>query len=129
MKTIKIIRKRKIASGAMPFWIIASSLTKDQFKKKYNLDTDLCDTNKFGLPIPRLNIGLMHTIGVRIESGETLEIPIDDDVQSIFASTVDGSLSNEIRKSEIQGNLTLTTKGGFKNTSYPYFEIEKETQN
>lgn len=125
MRTIKITRKKKLASAMMPYWIIVSGLSKKEFMEQYNLEKDLCDTNVTGFPIPRIHPMLVQTIGVRIENGQMVEIPIDDDVKSIFACTNEGSLSNEISIENINDELILTTKGGFKTTSYPYFELEK----
>lgn len=125
MRTIKVTRKKKLASAMMPFWIIVSGLSKKEFMEQNHLEKDLCDTNITGFPIPRIHPMLVQTIGVRIENGQTVEIPIDDDVKSIFACTNEGSLSNEISIENINDELILTTKGGFKTTSYPYFELEK----
>lgn len=126
MRTIKVTRKKKLASAMMPYWIIVSGLSKKEFMEQNHLEKDLCDTNITGFPIPRIHPMLVQTMGVRIENGQTVEIPIDDDVKSIFACTNEGSLSNEIPIENISSDeLILSTKGGFKTTSYPYFELEK----
>lgn len=94
---------------------------------KYNLDGDLCKFNVMGQAIPRIEISILDSIGVRISNGQTVEIELDDEVETIFASTMDGCLSNEIKLKDFSINeqsyeIFLSTKGGFKNLSYPYFE-------
>ena len=125
MKTIIVTRQRKLAAMLMPYWIIASSLTKEEFMAKYDLVGDLCEMSAAGFPVARLTQNFLESVGVRIENGSTVEIPIDETVKSIFASTSDGSLSNEIMIDTLTSDhLNLSARGGFKTLSHPYFEVE-----
>lgn len=126
LQKIVIKRKRKFASALLPYWII-TNITKKEFMCKYNLEGDLCKFNVMGQAIPRIEISILDSIGVRISNGQTVEIELDDEVETIFASTIDGCLSNEIKLEDFSINeqyyeIFLSTKGGFKNLSYPYFE-------
>lgn len=123
MKTITITRKRKFASALMPYWIILSPAGKDEFMRRHHLEGDLCQHSETGMPIPRLDTAVLDGIGIRIANGETVDIEVDDSVKSIFASTMDGSLSNEIPVSSLSGGtLAVTTKGGFRTVSRPWLE-------
>ncbi len=107
----------------MPFWIIPSEITKEEFMGKYGLTGDLCGHTEAGLPIARLDMNLPDRIGIRIGNGETVKITLDEQVQTIFACTMDGSLSNEIRIRDMKGShLIITAKGGFRTVSYPFLE-------
>ncbi len=128
MKTITITRKGKFASCLMPYWII-TCMTKDAFKKRFGIDSDVCDIGKDAHPINRISGNpygspeVLDEIGTRILNGKTITLEIDDNVRSIFATTSTGSLSNEVVIAEPEERkLTITTKGGWKTVSYPYFE-------
>ncbi|MDO4650493.1 MAG: hypothetical protein Q4B26_17785, partial [Eubacteriales bacterium] len=58
---------------------------------------------------------------IPIQNGETIELEITDEVESVFAMPYEGLLSNEIildrSKSTIE--LEITTKGGWKTLVYP----------
>ena len=121
MDKIIVTRKKKFASAVMPFWLILSSSSKEAFMQEHNLEKDLCDAGDAGFPIPRLTPEILDRAGIRISSGQTIEIPLQENIQTIFASTMDGSLSNEIRIQDMKSDhLTLTVKGGFATISYPY---------
>lgn len=108
----------------MPYWLI-TGIAKNDFKARFGLREDLCTHTVMGQPVSRINIGILDALGTRIENGKTVELQLDDDVRTIFASTMDGSLSNEvILKDSSSQHLTLTTRGGFKTVSYPFFEQE-----
>lgn len=121
-KTLIVSRKKKFASALMPYWIIAG-ISKKGFMEQYGLDEDLCRQSESGHPVPRLDISILDEIGTRIKNGETIRLKLEDTVHSVFASTMDGSLSNEIILDDSAvKHLTLTTKGGFATISYPVFE-------
>jgi hypothetical protein len=108
----------------MPYWLI-TCISKKEFMMRCGLQGDLCTHTVMGQPVNRIDIGTLDALGTRIENGKTIELHLEDDVCTIFASTMDGSLSNEVilQDADTQ-HLTLTTKGGFKTVSYPYFEQE-----
>ena len=119
MRTIQITRKKKFASALMPYWII-TGIRKDDFMKQYGLEGDLCEQSDAGFPVPRIDSSVLDEIGTRSENGKTIELEVDGSAVSLFASTFDGSLSNEIVLDEnAPGHITVTTKGGFKNISCP----------
>ena len=123
-KTLIVSRKKKIASALMPYWIIVG-ISKKDFMEQYGLNDDLCQNSKSGHPIPRIDISILDEIGIRIKNGETVSLKLEDTVHFVFASTMDGSLSNEIILDDsAEKHLTLTTKGGFATISYPVFEKE-----
>lgn len=125
VKTIIITRKRSLASAIVPFWIIASKESKKQFMDNHNWQGELCEHNKNGQPMSRIDIAELDNLGVRIASGQTIAIGIPNDTVSVFACTKDGSLSNEIMPNEItESRLTIITKGGFRTVSYPSIEIK-----
>lgn len=118
-------RKRKFASALMPFWVI-TNISKSEFMKKYQITDDIsCSLDWMGQPVSRINFN-PDDYGVRILSGETIEIEINEYTKSVFAITIDGLLSNEVRLNQdcILHRICLTTKGGWKTPSYPYFEVE-----
>ena len=121
-KTLIISRKKKFASALMPYWIIAG-ISKKDFMEQYGLEGDLCQHSESGHPVPRIDMSILDDIGTRIENGETVKLELVDTVHSVFASTMDGALSNEIVLDDSPvKQLTLTTKGGFATISYPVFE-------
>lgn len=109
----------------MPYWIIAG-FSKDIFMKEYGLDGDLCEMSANGWPVSRISIEELDRIGIRINNGQIKEILIADDINNLFVSTMDGCLSNEINVDDClqtnEGQITINTKGGFKQLSYPVVE-------
>ena len=120
MRIIQITRKKKFASALMDYWII-TSMSKEDFMKKFGLEGDMCGQTEAGFPVPRIpDVSELDAVGTRIGNGQTIELELDDSVHTLFASTFDGNLSNEINLDEcVSSHLTVTTKGGFKNISYP----------
>ena len=60
-----------------------------------------------------------------IRDGQTIEIEITNNATTLFVSTMDGYLSNEIKIDEYIASGTdvvINTKGGFKNISHPVIE-------
>lgn len=128
MKKIIITRKRKFASALVPFWII-TTMTKEEFKQRFGLTGDATGVDSLGQPVSRLGaslqegVGILDSIGNRIGNGKTVSLLVGDDVRTVFASTGDGGLSNEIELGEgSECRLTLTVRGGWKTASVPYFE-------
>ena len=109
----------------MPYWIIAG-FSKDIFMEKYNFDRDLREMDAEGRPVPGITVEELDRIGIRIKNGQTKEISVADDIHNLFVSTMDGCLSNEIDVDNClktnEGQITIYTKGGFKNLSYPVIE-------
>ena len=128
MKKITVTRRRKMASAMMPYWII-TGISKEEFKHRLDISKEISDHNEWGQPVGQIGenlddgIAILDSIGTRISNGETVEIEVDDNIDTIFASTCDGSLSNEVSIKTVNDiSLTLTTKGGWTTVSYPYFE-------
>ena len=122
MKSIKVIRKRSFASALMPYWIVVSKLTKNAFLQSHGMAGDLCDYDKFGQPVSRIEVSELDQIGIRIKNGQILKVPVQEDTVSVFVIAVGGSISNELLIEEIKDTITITTKGGFKTVSYPHIE-------
>lgn len=126
MKKLLVSRKKAFAGSLLPYWIIVG-FSKDIFIQKYNFDGDLCEMSALGRAISRINIEELDRIGTRIKNGQTLEISVADNVNYLFVSTMDGCLSNEINIEDClkinEGRITINTKGGLKNLSYPVVEI------
>lgn len=123
MKTITITRKRKFASALMPFWIIVSRETRQAFMDAHGIESPLGTHDALGQPVPRIAVEELDQIGIRISNGQTIEVPVEDDAVSLFVSTMDGSLSNEIRPDTMTGRmLVITVRGGLTTVSYPYLE-------
>lgn len=125
MKRLIVHRKKKFASALMPYWIVIGT-DKRTFMEKYNLAGDLCEAS-LGQPISRISPEILKKYH-SIENGDCVQIELDDDINSAFAITFDGNLSNEIILNngvEADGvtvfNYYLTTKGGFWKMSYPWF--------
>lgn len=125
MRKLIVLRKKVFAGSFLPYWIIAG-FGKDIFMKKYNFDGDLCEMNAEGRPVPRITMEELDNIGIRINNGQIKEISVADDSNSLFVSTIDGCLSNEINVDDClktrEGQITINTRGGFKNLSYPVVE-------
>ena len=55
-----------------------------------------------------------------------IELPVEDDVSSLFVITMDGCLSNEIDIDDClktnEKQAIIKTKGGFKKLAYPVVE-------
>ena len=122
MKRIKIIRKRSFASALMPYWIVFSKIPKTSFLQSHGFVGDLCDHDKWGQPISRIEVSELDQIGIRIKNGQIMEVPVQEDTVSIFVITFSGSISNELLIDETKNTITITTKGGFKTVSYPHIE-------
>ena len=122
MKRIKIIRKRSFASALMPYWIVFSNIPKNSFLQSHGFVGDMCDHDKYGQPISRLEVSELDKIGIRIKDGQIMQVPVQDNAVSIFVIAVGGSISNELMINEIKDTITITTKGGFKTVSYPHIE-------
>ena len=122
MKSIIVIRKRSFASALMPYWIVFSKIPKNSFLQSHGFVGDLCDHDKWGQPISRIEVSELDQIGIRIKNGQIMEVLVQDDTVSIFVITVDGSISNELLIDEIKGTLTIKTKGGIKTVSFPHIE-------
>lgn len=125
MKKLIVSRKKVFAGLLLPYWIIVG-FSKVIFMQKYNFDGDLCEMSAEGNPIPRITVEELDRIGVRISNGQIKKFSVADDVNNLFISTMDGCLSNEIDVDDClknnEGRITINTKGGFKNLSYPVVE-------
>ena len=124
MKTIKVTRKKKFAGAFMPYWIITHE-PKADFMVELGLKGDACEMTGAGFPVPRIDIQLLDSIGTRIMNGQTIEIEVEDRSSTLFISTMDGYLSNEINVDEYVTSgkmIVINTKGGFKNLSHPVIE-------
>ena len=122
MKSILVIRKRSFASALMPYWIVFSKISKTSFLQSHGFVGDLCDHDKWGQPISRIEVSELDQIGIRIKNGQIMEVPVQEDTVSIFVITFSGSISNELLIDETKNTITITTKGGFKTVSYPHIE-------
>lgn len=122
MKSIKVIRKRSFASALMPYWIVFSEIPKNSFLQSHGFVGDLCDHDKFGQPVSRIEVSELDQIGIRIKNGQIIEVPVQEDTVSIFVIAFGGSISNELLIEQIKDTVTITTKGGFKTVSYPHIE-------
>lgn len=86
----------------MPYWIIggsAQTIRENYIPEKHNPDN----------------------FGIRIMNGESLEIPLDDDVKTFFVMTADGLTSEEFTLNPecTEYSFLINTKGGFKVPGYP----------
>lgn len=125
MKKLIVSREKVFAGSLLPYWIIVG-FSKVIFMQKYNFDGDLCEMSAEGNPIPRITVEELDRIGVRISNGQIKKFSVADDGNNLFISTMDGCLSNEIDVDDClknnEGRITINTKGGFKNLSYPVVE-------
>ena len=130
MKKLTVSRKKAFAGALLPYWIIVG-FSKMIFMQKYNFDGDLCEMSAAGWPVPRITVEELDRIGIRISNGQTKEISVADDVNHLFVSTMDGCLSNEISVDDClkinEGQITISTEGGFRNLSYPVVGYETDT--
>lgn len=127
MKRIIVTREKKIASALMLYWVIPGS--KQAFMQQFGLVGDLTEHDAFGQPLYRIDITVLDANGARIKNGEQIALDLNDSIFSVFACTRSGSLSNEVylQSGQLVGGietyyLKMTTKGGFKTVSYPWFE-------
>lgn len=125
MKKLIVLRKKVFAGSLLPYWVIVG-FHKDVFMRKHNFDGDLCEMSAEGRPISRITVEELDRIGIRIKNGQVKEILVTDDTHNLFVSSMDGCLSNEMNVDEClktkEGRITINTKGGFKNLSYPVIE-------
>lgn len=129
MKKLIVLRKKAFIGSLLPYWII-TGFRKETFMEKYHFDGDLCEMGAAGWPVPRITVEELDRIGIRIHNGQIKEISVADDMDNVFVSTMDGCLSNEIHTDDClktnDGRITIHTKGGFKNLSYPVIECRQE---
>lgn len=132
MKKVIIKRKRKFASALLTYWII-TRVSREEFVTKFNLVKNKYTADNDSSTMTKINIRVtdLDKIGVRISNGQTLELYMYDDMKTIFVSTIDGRLTNEIVLDDFltdEGDykICLSTKGGFKNVSYPIFKKNKK---
>lgn len=127
MKRIIVTREKKFASSLVPYWVIPGS--KEAFMQQFGLFGDISGHNALGQPLNRIDTAVLDANGARIKNGEQIVLDLNDNIYSVFASTMAGSLSNEVY---LQGGqfvdgietyyLKMITKGGFKTVSFPWFE-------
>ena len=123
MDSVRITRKRSFASALMPYWVIVSDTGKRTFLQSHFLAGDICDHDRAGRPVARIDISELDKSGIRISNGQSLEIQLPEDAVSVFACAAGGSFSNELPIEEIKGKeILITTKGGFNTVSYPHIE-------
>jgi hypothetical protein len=121
MRILKVKRKRKLAGGLLPYWLI-TKIPKEDFCNKYYIMGDMCNMDRSGQPIPRIDAKELDKIGIRILNGQTLELDLTIAEETLFVCTMDGCLSNEVwvRDYLEKGkDVVISTKGGFKGLSYP----------
>ena len=124
MKTITIHRKWQFANAWMPHWVVFG-ISRSDFMKKFHLpDARSRRINAQGYPIKRMEFD-PNDCGVPLANGKTLVIEADGSAASIFAVTFDGLLSNELMLpcSHAAHKIELTTKGGWREPSYPQLEL------
>ena len=61
MKSIIVTRKRSFASALMPYWIVFSKIPKTSFLQSHGFVGDLCDHDKWGQPISRIEVSELET--------------------------------------------------------------------
>ncbi len=126
MRKLTVTRKKQFRSSAVSYWIVLSDISKEQFSEKYCLNGDLCDHNGIGQAVSRLDTNILNQIGVPISNGETVCVDLADDTISVFAITLTGSLSNEIKVQEMKSsNLVVSTAGGWKTVCYPLLKEQE----
>ena len=124
MNVLTVTREKKFASALMPYWII-TCMSKDEFCSRYGLEGDSCGQSDSGFPIPRIDKNVLDEIGTRIKNGETIDLDLKEGEESMFVSTMDGYLSNEVRIEDYRASgmkVTITTRGGFKVLPHPVIE-------
>lgn len=123
MRKITITRRKSLRACVLPYFIVISAASKDRFMAEYGLSSDLCEIDRMGQAVSRIDRDTLNQIGIPILNGNTVSIDLTEDAASVFAVTMDGSLSNEIRLSELHSdNLVISTKGGWRTACYPVLE-------
>lgn len=108
----------------MPYWIIVHE-AKDLFMSEYGFTGDSCEMSSAGFPVSRIDIQELDRFGIRIMNGQTIELELADDIHTMFVSTMDGYLSNEINVDEYISSgreVVINTRGGFARLSHPAIE-------
>lgn len=116
-----MIRKKKFANVLMPYWVI-TCMSKAEFCSRYGLSGDECEMGSGGLPVSRSDASVLDGIGTRIGNGETISIELGAGDVSLFVSTIDGYLSNEVLLESYWSTVTISTVGGFKTLPHPVVE-------
>ena len=126
MVTLTVTRKKKFASAVMPYWII-TCMSKSESCSRYGLNGDWCEQSDSGFPVTRIDINVLDKTGTRIQNGQTVSLELQDGDESLFVSTMDGYLSNEIKLSDLRAKdvkIVITTKGGFADLPHPVVEVQ-----
>ena len=126
MKTVIITRKSQLANALVPYWIIPAQAVSLQPTHFQTLDQVRLDAT--GHPRPTLPTEDLQTLGVPVANGKIAEIELPDEVQQIYAVTMDGLLSNP---ADVSGErevfrFTILTKGGFLRPPHPILEPEQD---
>lgn len=125
-RTITVKRKSALANLLMPYWIIVSEGTKAEFMERHGMSGDIGVTDQLGYSETRIDLQELDMIGTRIENGKEVTIEVPETACSIFLSTMDGNLSNELLLRDCRGtHLLVTTRGGFAAPGCPHLETVK----
>lgn len=117
MRTIKVHRKKQFRASLAPYWVIVS-MSKSEFCTKHEIVGDMSEMMNNGIPVPRVKASDLEKCGKRISSGQVLELEVPDDAISLFVSTMDGTLSNEV-DIRFTDEVEIITKGGLTRIAYP----------
>lgn len=126
MRRLVIYREFHFAACLTPFWVVTRT-RKAEFMDRFQLADDLsCELDAWGHPLPRLHFD-PDRFGARIHVGQTLELSSAAPLQSVFAVTAEGLLSNEVVLTPDMAacHLTLAARGGFLRPGYPHFTVKK----
>lgn len=117
MKKLRITRKKAFAGACLPYWVITGT-GREAFMREHGFEGELCAMAENGFPVPRITAAELDDAGTRILNGQTLVIETDAD--SLFVSTADGCVSNEVILDErTEHEVLISTEGGFRVLPHP----------
>lgn len=123
MKTLNIKREKSFVCSQMYYWVILK-YSRDELTERFPQNSHV---NQIGIPAAPDGFN-PNEYGTPIENGQEIIFEIDDTVNSVFAVTVDGILSNEIKIDPLaaQVQVTILTKGGWKTAGHPYLIMTQD---
>lgn len=121
MRTLTVEREKSFVSCRMNYWIVLKYAKDEMISRDWKITYD-----KNGNPAAPADFN-PNDYGTPIANGGTVAFNLDDKVESVFAVTMDGLFSNEIKLDPQPDHIEviITTKGGWKTPGCPYLELNR----
>lgn len=92
MKKVIIYRDKSFVGCAIPYWVVVSK--KDTFIDKYY--SDIKNSLFMRLISTKMDMAKLDGYGIRLSSGQAVELELENTAEAMFVITANGVMSNEI---------------------------------